>query len=234
MTIAKPVTSIMVRSGSSNITQTDNSSVLRITAERNGNTSNILIKKEDNASNDYDAKEDVPVLFDSNLADNPTLYSMAGNQAAMINVISSLSTIPLGVYSENNEDVTLMFKGITNLGTDIELYDALLNKTIELKENTTVIVPGSNHNRYFLNLTDMDVNGKGRIMIYSPEKEKIVVTTSSSDKLQNIKIYSLSGTILKELNNLNVTETELSLPSGVYIICTQSSDSNKTQKICCR
>jgi len=235
MTIAKPATSIMVRSGNSNVTQTDNSSVLRITAERNGNTSNILIKKEDNASNDYDAKEDVPVLIDSNLADNPTLYSMAGNQAAMINVISSLKTIPLGVYSENNENVTLTFKGITNLGQDIKLYDALLNKTIELnKENTQVIVPGNNYNRYFLNLTDMDMNGKDRIMIYSPEKEKIVVTTSSSDKLQNIKIYSLSGTILKELNNLNVTETELSLPSGVYIICTQSSDSNKTQKICCR
>ncbi|SHE93596.1 hypothetical protein SAMN05444405_10453 [Bacteroides luti] len=236
MTIAKPSLGTPVRSISNEDNTSDNSHCLRIIAERDGYSSAILIKEDINASDNYNSEEDVPVLMDSNLADAPTLYSMAGNQAVSINVMSSQKTIPLGIYSENNNNVNLTFKGLDNFGGYMELYDALLNQATELNgTNASVTMPGNTHGRYYLNFTSTAIGQQeSNIVVYSPERERVVVATSASDKLQNIKIFSLSGTILKELTGLDTAKVEILLPSGVYIIRVQSLENIETKKIACK
>lgn len=234
MTISKPIEGSLVWSVNTKSVLFDDISCLHITAERHGQFSNILIKQQENASDDYDAKEDVPVLMDSNLTDDPILYSMAGNHAVMINVIPALRTIPLGIHSDNDNEVTLTFSGLENFGGSVELYDTLLNKTIILEEtNATIAVPGNTHDRYFLNLACTD-SKNAKITIYSPENGKVIVATSSSDKLQKIQVYNLNGMLLKVLNTLNTIKTEFDLPGGAYIIRVQSQDSSETKKIYCR
>lgn len=238
MTISKPVTGTLLRSVNAytNEIVTDNNECLRITAKRNGSSSSILIKHKENATNNYDSEEDVPLLVDSNLSDTPTLYTMAGNQAVMINVLSDQTTIPLGIYSDDANEVTLTFKGIENFGGYLELYDAVINRTIQLDDaSNQVTVSGNTHNRYFLNISPSGISKEeGKFAVYSPERGKIVVATTSSDKLQSIRVYSLSGALLKVINDVNNIKTELSLANGTYVLRIQSMEHFEIKKVICQ
>jgi hypothetical protein len=236
MTITKPVSGTLLRSVNTNKVITDNNECLRITAKRNGSSSSIIIKRKENASNSYDSEEDVPLLIDSNLTDAPTLYTMAGNQAAMINVLSDQTTIPLGIYSEDANDVTLTFKGIEDFGGYMELYDAVINKTTQLDGTSNqVTVSGNTHNRYFLNISPTGISKEeGKFAVYSPERGKIVVATTSSDKLQSIRVYTLSGSLLKVINDVNNIKTEFSLANGIYVLRIQSMEHFETKKVICQ
>lgn len=236
MTITKPVTDTMLRSVNTDETAANNNECLRITADRNGSSSSILIQQKKNATDSYDSEEDVPVLMDSNLTDTPTLYTMADNQAVMINVLSDQTTIPLGIYSENANEVTLTFKGIENFGGYLELYDAELNKTTQLDgTNSQLTVPGSTHGRFFLNIAPTGISKEeGKFAVYSPEKGKVVVATTSSDRLQNIRVYTLSGSLLKIINNVNTVKTEIPLTNGTYVFQIQSMEHLETKKVTCQ
>lgn len=112
----------------------------------------------------------------------------------------------------------------------------MINQATELNgTNASVTMPGNTHGRYYLNFTSTAIGQQeSNIVVYSPERERVVVATSASDKLQNIKIFSLSGTILKELTGLDTAKVEILLPSGVYIIRVQSLENIETKKIACK
>ena len=211
---------------------------LSISALRNGKSSSILIVQRDNADNGFKGNEDVEILMDSNLADAPTLYSMAGNQAVMINVVESQKTIPLGVYSENNDDVVLSFDGLESFGGSVVLYDAVLRKNIILDvANSKVTVPGNTQERYYLNLsltTGLEDTTTGEIIAYSPEKGKIVVAGSASDLLQHIQIYNVSGVLMRESSTINSVSTSFNLPDGMYFVRVQTNQLCETKKVYCR
>lgn len=236
MTIAKPISGTIVRSAGAIETLLSNNKCLRITAERNHSISKILIQQKESANDSYVPEEDVTVLMDSNLADVPTLYSLAGNQAVMVNVVSEQTIIPLGIFSENAEDVKLSFKGLENFGGYLELYDAERNKTVQLDVmNNQLTVSGKTHGRYFLNLASTGISkDEGKFAVYSPEKGRIVIATTPSDRLQRIQVYSLNGTLLQVINDLNTVKTEISLPNGTYILRIQSLGNLDTRKVACQ
>lgn len=54
-----------------------------------------------------------------------------------------MANIPLGVYSEDESDVTLRFAGLEHFGDSLYLYDALKNEEILVdSRNAEVTVPG--------------------------------------------------------------------------------------------
>lgn len=230
MTIAKPQDSSIY---STRTRATDNTPHLYVSAERNGWQSHILIAQQPGADDGYNNLEDAATIMDSNLKEAPTLYSVAGNTVVSINRISDQKLIPLGIYSEKQEEVTLTFSGVETFGKEIELYDAELKTRTVLTENATVTVPGNTHGRYFISL-ERDMDGEqadGGITAYSPEANKIIVSASLSNKLKSIQVYNVSGMMVRSLTQLDSVTEELDLPGGMYIVRAQSQTENSTVKV---
>lgn len=192
---------------------------LYISTERKGERSAISIVKREGADAAYRVGEDAVVLLDTDEKQHPALYSVAGSQAVAINQTSDISNIPLGIYSDDAEDVTLTFEGIEQFDSPLYLYDALLDESIRLDAlNTKVTVPGSTHGRYFLNGGKEGLDAESDIAIYSPVAGEIIVATSASDLLKTIRVYDLAGRLQLSLQSINESVKRLYLTGGVYIV----------------
>lgn len=192
---------------------------LYISTERKGERSAISIIKREGADAAYCVGEDAAVLLDTDEKQHPALYSVAGSQAVAINQTSDISNIPLGIYSDDAEDVTLTFEGIEQFDSPLYLYDALLDESIRLDAlNTKVTVPGSTHGRYFLNGGKEGLDAESDIAIYSPVAGEIIVATSASDLLKTIHVYDLSGRLQLSLQSVNEPVKHLYLTGGAYVV----------------
>ncbi len=215
-----------------------NNPVLRIKASLNGASSSILVQKKNSAKNGYDATEDVQVIMDSNLEDIPTLYTMSGTKAVMINTVSNQDSIPLGVISKGDKEVTLTFEGVESFQDGVFLYDKQLNKSTTLDRSTPyVTVSGNTYGRYYLKLSPASgiISEDSSIVVYSPSEGMVVVKNLSSDELHRIQVYNLSGMLVKDLSSIKSSSAEMILPSDqVYILKITSSLSSFSTKVYCR
>jgi len=228
MTISQPISGSMIRSSSANTS-------LRIVAKCDGYSSNVLLKLQDGASDSYESKEDVPLIMDSNLSDSPTLYTMAGSKAVMINTLSTLKNVPFGVYSENNKDVELTFVGIERIGK-LSIYDSELKKSIVLSaDHCKITIPGNTHNRFFINSCNMNENTDFKIYFYSTKDGKVFVETESNDELKDIRIFGINGMLIKQILRFeNSSMSAFDLAPGSYIIRAVSLKSVGSEKVIIR
>lgn len=128
-------------------------SIEATTENSNGQISKARIALRPEASADYDDQEDVDLLYDQNLKDVPQVYTVAGNEAVAVNAVPGLSWIPLGIVSQQAEEVSLTLKGVNKLNAPVYLYDAASASFTELHEGEAVKVKAGDHGRYFLTQT---------------------------------------------------------------------------------
>lgn len=208
-----------------------NEKQLVIKAKRQGSISKALLLYNTNANTVYDSKEDVEILIDSNLKGQPSLYTIAGDMAVQINQTPTLRNIPLGIYSDNEEEVTLTFEGLEHFGDSLYLYDALTKESIRLDALTTqVTVPGSTHGRYFLNGTD-EMTADGNIAIYSPNPGQLIVAAPAPDVLGRVRIYTVTGQLVQAFSGLNTSVHSFNLPQGIYLVEAISEQAAKKAKV---
>ncbi len=200
---------------------------LRVKATRGNDSSEILIRKAEGATNGFDTQEDVQVIMDSNLENIPMLYTMAGTQAVMINTLSDPQIIPLGIFSNNEEEVRLTFSGLSQWNESLYLYDRLLEQAVEITESdSSVLIPGRTHDRYFLRMSA----GSDLLAEQNPIQVQILtdgcirVYSNSSDPLRQARIYNLNGILLKEMNAINHSVVEMELPTDQFYILRISSE----------
>lgn len=229
MTVAKPTA---LRSAQTRATN-DGTARLYVTAERKGFQSHILIAKQFGADNDYNEEEDVTTFIDSNLKEQPTLYSVAGNTIVSINKISDCKMIPLGVYSENAEDVTLSFNGAESFGKEVTLYDAQTGMQTAISDSqSSFCIAGNTHGRYFICFGEIEGQEKvSAITAYSPEAGRIVIAASAGDPLKEVRIYNTLGMEVRCLTRPNSTQEEVTIPGGLYIVRIESENKNATVKV---
>lgn len=231
MTIAKPATGSLLRSAQTRSVD-DGTARLYITAERNGLQSHVLIAKRFGADNDYNEKEDVATFIDSNLKEQPTLYSVAGNTVVSINKVDDRKMIPLGIYSENEEDVTLSFSGVDSFSEEVALYDAKTGIRSAISGQTTFTLPGNTQGRYFICLGEMENEESASVVTaYSPDANRLVITSSYGNSLKRARIYNTLGMVIKDLDGLNSTQEEVNIAGGLYIVRIESEKENATVKV---
>lgn len=214
------------------------------TENSNGQTSRARIALRPEASADYDDQEDVDLLYDQNLKDVPQVYTVAGNEAVAVNAVSELSWIPLGIVSQQAEEVSLTLKGVNKLDAPVYLYDAASASFTELHEGEAVKVKAGDHGRYFLTQT-RTTTGIDRIeaeeqsapvKVYSPAAGMIVVSALGGEKLDRVQVFTLDGKMVHSYQLPDKQRMILRVPSGVYIVkaSTQSCAQAKGQKIAVR
>lgn len=219
-------------------------SIEATTENSNGQTSRARIALRPEASADYDDQEDVDLLYDQNLKDIPQVYTVAGNEAVAVNAVPELSWIPLGIVSQQAEEVSLTLKGVSKLDAPVYLYDAASASFTELHEGEAVKVKAGDHGRYFLTQTRTSTGidrmeaeeQSAPVKIYSPAAGMIVVSALGSEKLDRVQVFTLDGKMVHSYQLPDKQRMILRVPSGVYIVkaSTQSCAQAKGQKIAVR
>lgn len=219
-------------------------SIEATTENSNGQTSRARIALRPEASADYDDQEDVDLLYDQNLKDIPQVYTVAGNEAVAVNAVPELSWIPLGIVSQQAEEVSLTLKGVNKLDAPVYLYDAASASFTELHEGEAVKVKAGDHGRYFLTQTRTSTGidrmeaeeQSAPVKVYSPAAGMIVVSALNGEKLGRVEVFTLDG---KRVHSYQLPDKQrmiLRVPSGVYIVkaSTQSCAQAKGLKVAVR
>mgnify|MGYP004686525087 CR=1 FL=1 len=219
-------------------------SIEATTENSNGQTSRARIALRPEASADYDDQEDVDLLYDQNLKDIPQVYTVAGNEAVAVNAVPELSWIPLGIVSQQAEEVSLTLKGVNKLDAPVYLYDAASASFTELHEGEAVKVKAGDHGRYFLTQTRTSTGidrmeaeeQSAPVKVYSPAAGMIVVSALGSEKLDRVQVFTLDGKMVHSYQLPDKQRMILRVTSGVYIVkaSTQSCAQAKGQKIAVR
>lgn len=214
------------------------------TENSNGQTSRARIALRPEASADYDDEEDVDLLYDQNLKDIPQVYTVAGNEAVAVNAVPELSWIPLGIVSQQAEEVSLTLKGVSKLDAPVYLYDAASASFTELHEGEAVKVKAGDHGRYFLTQTRTSTGidrmeaeeQSAPVKVYSPAAGMIVVSALGGEKLDRVQVFTLDGKMVHSYQLPDKQRMILRVPSGIYIVkaSTQSCAQAKGQKISVR
>lgn len=214
------------------------------TGNSNGQTSKARIALRPEASADYDDEEDVDLLYDQNLKDIPQVYTVAGNEAVAVNAVPELSWIPLGIVSQQAEEVSLTLKGVNKLDAPVYLYDAASASFTELHEGEAVKVKAGDHGRYFLTQTRTSTGidrmeaeeQSAPVKVYSPAAGMIVVSALGGEKLDRVQVFTLDGKMVHSYQLPDKQRMILRIPSGVYIVkaSTQSCAQAKGQKVAVR
>ena len=219
-------------------------SIEATTENSNGQTSKARIALRPEASADYDNQEDVDLLYDQNLKDIPQVYTVAGNEAVAVNAVPELSWIPLGIVSQQAEEVSLTLKGVNKLDAPVYLYDAASASFTELHEGEAVKVKAGDHGRYFLTQT-RTTTGINRmeaeeqsapVKVYSPAAGMIVVSALGGEKLDKVQVFTMDGKMVHSYQLPDKQRMILRVTSGIYIVkaSTQSCAQAKGQKISVR
>ena len=219
-------------------------SIEATTENSNGQISKARIALRPEASADYDDQEDVDLLYDQNLKDVPQVYTVAGNEAVAVNAVPELSWIPLGIVSQQAEEVSLTLKGVNKLDAPVYLYDVASASFTELHEGEAVKVKAGDHGRYFLTQTRtstgidrMEAEEQGApVKVYSPAAGMIVVTALGGEKLDKVQVFTMDGKMVHSYQLPDKQRMILRVPSGIYIVkaSTQSCSQAKGQKISVR
>lgn len=219
-------------------------SIEATTENSNGQTSRARIALRPEASADYDDQEDVDLLYDQNLKDIPQVYTVAGNEAVAVNAVPELSWIPLGIVSQQAEEVSLTLKGVNKLDAPVYLYDAASASFTELHEGEAVKVKAGDHGRYFLTQTRTSTGidrmeteeQSAPVKVYSPAPGMIVVSALNGEKLGRVEVFTLDGKMVHGYQLPDKQRMILRVPSGVYIVkaSTQSCAQAKGQKVAVR
>lgn len=214
------------------------------TENSNGQISRARIALRQEASADYDDEEDVDLLYDQNLKDIPQVYTVAGNEAVAVNAVPELSWIPLGIVSQQAEEVSLTLKGVNKLDAPVYLYDAASASFTEVHEGEAVKVKAGDHGRYFLTQTRTSTGidrmeteeQSAPVKVYSPAAGMIVVSALGSEKLDRVQVFTLDGKMVHSYQLPAKQRMILRVPSGIYIVkaSTQSCAQAKGQKISVR
>lgn len=214
------------------------------TENSNGQTSRARIALRPEASADYDDQEDVDLLYDQNLKDVPQVYTVAGNEAVAVNAVPELSWIPLGIVSQQAEEVSLTLKGVSKLDAPVYLYDAASASFTKLHDGEAVKVKAGDHGRYFLTQTRTSTGidrmeaeeQSAPVKVYSPAAGMIVVSALGGEKLDRVQVFTLDGKMVHSYQLPDKQRMILRVPSGIYIVkaSTQSCAQAKGQKIAVR
>lgn len=219
-------------------------SIEATTENSNGQTSRARIALRPEASADYDDQEDVELLYDQNLKDVPQVYTVAGNEAVAVNAVPELSWIPLGIVSQQAEEVALTLKGVNKLDAPVYLYDAASASFTEVHDGEAVKVKAGDHGRYFLTQTRTSTGidrmeteeQSAPVKVYSPAAGMIVVSALGGEKLDRVQVFTLDGKMVHSYQLPDKQRMILRVPSGIYIVkaSTQSCAQAKGQKISIR
>ena len=206
---------------------TANKNILRITAQRNNEISQCVIVEVSNSRKTCHLNEDALLIMMSEQVNPSAIYSKVDNNALVINAVPSIDMIPIGIAIQNSnatEFLSLTFDGVSDFNGDLELFDSKTNKSALLSDGMRVSIPNlaDSDERYYIRSTSNsptiveEFEEEEKIGVYQPQNGQIYIT--STVLMKQIRIYSITGQKIIEMNEVDSFSAEFNLPNGVYLI----------------
>lgn len=207
-----------------------------IEASSERGTSKASVNYSSTASDNYLRTEDAALL--TGIGENavPHVFTAADNMAITVNQLQGQTRIPLGVYADANEAVTLTFHHLDGF-REPALYDAKNQTSTPLYDGYQVMVTGDNFGQYFITSKGPLVTGienvetaEDEIQVNSMIHRQVVVTANSG--IEEITIYSANGTLLRRVTPAGDTTCTIDgVASGVAVVIVKTANNNDTFKI---
>ncbi len=213
---------------------------ITLTASYEDKQSTAKVVVRDNADEGYAENEDVETFYDSNLADVPTLYTVAGDQAVSVNALPEVNVLPMGIVCSEDVDATLQLSRTASMTDDLYLFDIKTGASTLLSDSTSVTVATNEHGRYFLTnraiekVTEREESG---IKCYSPAPGLLTVAClSAGDTIERIELYTVDGKKVQTIDRVDNTTTTLNTYKGIKIVVVKhtGNDQAETAKVAVR
>lgn len=203
------------------------SGALTVTALSGGyKVSAASVRVREDASVGFDAAEDAALLCDPSLGVVSTVYTVAGNQAAVINSRPSLAGTEIGLIAGDDVETTIVFTGTDVVG-DLQLLDTATGTLTEIYEGMEYDVRGNASGRLFIVESDGGVDMDGISVTVSDHK----VTVASAVSEVGTRVYDTLGRLVGAYSNGSQV-VSFCLNDGIYIVEATDKLSTVTRKIC--
>ncbi len=174
-------------------------------------------------------------LFDSNLANEPMVYSVIDGQAMTIGEMKTGQTIPIGLAGINGE-ATITISGIDSFESQVCVIDAQTGETTPLTSDIALNQTGDGV-RYYI-ATDIS-NGHNNTEpfaapVVTTDHRCITIKAPAASSLSNINIVTSAGTaVFRHAEQCESVTTEV-VTSGVYVISLTCDGKDYSSKIAMR
>ena len=205
--------------------------VLVMTAQGEGKKSTALVRLDTEADEDFQDREDVETLYDSNLTDVPTLYTIAGDQAVSVNSLPAIGAVPLGIVCATDTQAEVTFSGVSDIPGELYLYDRETGSSTLLSDSVKLHLQANAHGRYFLTgqrvtsgITNHEVKG---IRCYSPAPGQLTVAClDAGNQLERVDIYTIDGKKEYSNNDINAPALTIRTHRGVKVVVIKHTGNN--------
>lgn len=205
------------------------SPTLWITATNEFGSSNARVVENVDADEDFVDSEDLKMIYDSNIADLPSVYTVAGDEAVSVNKLPSLELLPIGVVSDNSSNVSIKVSGLESFENPLYLLDAKEAVVTPISSDSELTIEPNVHGRYYLttrsDITAIeDVNVTTGVKAYSPAIHTLVVSALGST-ITSVKVFSTDGRVIAE-EHVDGQSATLTTISGVNVVKVTTADNN--------
>lgn len=211
---------------------------LVMTARSDGKKSTAIVRLNTEADEDFQDREDVETLYDSNLTDVPTLYTIAGDQAVSVNSLPAIGAVPLGIVCATDTQAEVTFSGVSDIPGELYLYDRETGSSTLLSDSVKLHLQANAHGRYFLTgqrvtsgITNHEVKG---IRCYSPAPGQLTIAClDAGNQLERVDIYTIDGKKEYSNNDINAPALTIRTHRGVKVVVIKHTGNNyaETEKV---
>lgn len=211
---------------------------LVMTARSDGKKSTAIVRLNTEADEDFQDREDVETLYDSNLTDVPTLYTIAGDQAVSVNSLPAIGAVPLGIVCATDTQAEVTFSGVSDIPGELYLYDRETGSSTLLSDSVKLHLQANAHGRYFLTgqrvtsgMTNHEVKG---IRCYSPAPGQLTIAClDAGNQLERVDIYTIDGKKEYSNNDINAPALTIRTHRGVKVVVIKHTGNNyaETEKV---
>ena len=211
---------------------------LVMTARSDGKKSTAIVRLNTEADEDFQDREDVETLYDSNLTDVPTLYTIAGDQAVSVNSLPAIGAVPLGIVCATDTQAEVTFSGVSAIPGELYLYDRETGSSTLLSDSVKLHLQANAHGRYFLTgqrvtsgITNHEVKG---IRCYSPAPGQLTIAClDAGNQLERVDIYTIDGKKEYSNNDINAPALTIRTHRGVKVVVIKHTGNNyaETEKV---
>lgn len=169
-------------------------------------------------------------LFDSNLSDEPMIYTTMNGQAMSIAQMSKGNVMPIGL-SGVKDYVEVHITGVSGCATPLCLMDAVTGQTMSLTSDTTFVQEESGV-RYYIVAGPQDEKGlsASSMPVITCQDTRVTIDAPADAQLDVVRISDISGNCVASATDAGSQYVAL-LEKAVYVISLKCGDSEYTYKI---
>lgn len=192
--------------------------------------SKALILLRDNAEEEYDPREDAPLLTDPDHSAEAIVYTTAVGNALAVNMLPVIDGTGIGVIAKEGVKTTVIIDGIEQAG-ELMLLDRTTGELTEAYDGMSITVDGPSSGRYFLVKGGAAEEGFSDTLTIQLWQREVTVASTQPDV--KVRVFDTTGRQLASFADGSESVT-FTLEPGIFIVEASDALNRTTRKLLVR